>query len=57
MMGCAIFYKKYKEVDTVTSQILIGVPNTTKEDIIKQMMDNKLKTIEDNLVITDKPTN
>jgi hypothetical protein len=35
MTGCAIFYKKCQEVDTVTSQILIGVPNTIKKDIIK----------------------
>ncbi len=39
MMGCMIFYKKCQEVDTVTSQILIGTPNTIKEDIIKQTMD------------------
>ncbi len=26
-MGCAIFYKKCQEVDTVTSQIFIGMPN------------------------------
>ncbi len=25
MMGCVIFYKKCQELDTVTSQILIGV--------------------------------
>jgi hypothetical protein len=30
-MGCAIFYKKCQEVDTVTSQILIGMPNMIKE--------------------------
>ncbi len=54
MMGCMIFYKKCQEVDTVTSQILISTPNTIKEDIIKQTMDNKLKAIEDNLLLTDK---
>jgi hypothetical protein len=45
MMGCVIFYKKCQEVDTVTSQILIGAPNTIEEDIIKQMMDKELKAI------------
>jgi hypothetical protein len=30
MMGCTIFYKKCQEVDTVTSQILIGMLNTIK---------------------------
>jgi hypothetical protein len=54
MMGCAIFYKKYQELDTVTSQILIGAPNTTKEDIIKQTMDDELKAIEKKLLLTDK---
>ena len=53
-MGCAIFYKKCQEVDTVTSQILIGVPNTIKEEIIKQMLDNKLKIIEQTLLKTNK---
>ena len=53
MMGCAIFYKKCQEVDTVTPQILISVPNTTKEDIIKQTMDKELKAIEVNLLLTD----
>ncbi len=35
MMGCAIFDKKCQEVDTVTSQVLIGMPNTIKEEIVK----------------------
>jgi hypothetical protein len=38
MMGCAIYYKKCQEVDTVATQVLIGAPNTIEEDIIKQMM-------------------
>jgi hypothetical protein len=54
MMGCVIFYKKCQEVNTVTSQILISVPNTIKEDIIKQTMDKELKAIEENLLLTDK---
>jgi hypothetical protein len=50
MMGCAIFYKKCQEVDTVTS---IGVPNTIKEEIIKQIMDKELKPIEQILLLTN----
>jgi hypothetical protein len=34
-MGCAIYYKKCQEVDTMMSQILIGVPYRIKEEIIK----------------------
>ncbi len=54
MLGCAIFYKKCKEVDTVTLQILIGAPNTIEEDIIKQTMDKELKKIESTLLLSDK---
>jgi hypothetical protein len=46
MMGCAIYYKKYQEVGTVTSQILISVPNTLKEEMIKQTLDKELKNIK-----------
>jgi hypothetical protein len=53
-MGCAIFYKKCQEVDTVTSQILIGMPNTIEEEIIKQMLDDELKIIEQTLLKIDK---
>jgi hypothetical protein len=28
MMGCAIYYKKCQEVDTVATQVLVGAPNT-----------------------------
>jgi hypothetical protein len=54
MMGCTIFYKKCQEVDTVTSQILIGAPNTIQEDIIKQTMNEDLKKIESTLLLSDK---
>ncbi len=53
-MGCAIFYKKCQEVDTVTSQILIDVPNRIDKEIIKQMLDKELKIIEQALLKTDK---
>jgi hypothetical protein len=54
MMGCAIFYKKCQKVDTVTSQVLIGMPNTIKEEIIKQTIDKKLKRIKQILLLTNK---
>jgi hypothetical protein len=53
-MGCAIYYKKCQEVDTVMSQILIGIPNTIEEEIIKQMLDKKLKNIEQIFLKNDK---
>jgi hypothetical protein len=54
MMGCAIFYKRCQEVDTVTSQILIGAPKTIEEEIIKQMMDKELQRTEKKLLLTNK---
>ncbi len=45
-MGCAIFYKQCQEVNTIAWQILLGAPNTIKEDIIKQTMDKELKLVE-----------
>jgi hypothetical protein len=53
-MGCAIYYKECQEVDTVTSQILIGVPNTIEEKIIKQTLDKELKNIEQILLKNNK---
>jgi hypothetical protein len=40
--GCAIFYKQCQEVSTIARQILLGAPNTIKEDIIKQTMTKEL---------------
>jgi hypothetical protein len=54
MMGCTIFYKKCQEMDTVTSQVLIGVPNTIEEEIIKQTMDKELKRIKQILLLIIK---
>jgi hypothetical protein len=54
MMGCAIYYKKCQEVDTVASQIPIGVPNTIKEETIKQTLDKELKNIKQILLKHDK---
>jgi hypothetical protein len=42
-MGCSIFYKKCQEVDTISTQILIGVPNTIEEEVIKNTLDKKLR--------------
>jgi hypothetical protein len=53
-MGCAIYYKKCQEVDTVMSQILIGVPNTIEEEMIKQMLDKELKNIKQILLKNNK---
>ncbi len=40
-------------MDTVSSLILIGVPNTIKEDIIKATLDVELTKIEQTLLTTD----
>jgi hypothetical protein len=49
-MGCAIFYKQCQEVNTIARQILLGAPNTIKEDIIKQTLDKELKLVEQKLI-------
>ncbi len=49
-MGCAFFYKKCQEVSMVAWQILLGAPNTIKEDIIKQTLDKELKLVEQKLL-------
>ncbi len=54
MMGCAIYYKKCQEVNTVATQVLVGAPNTIEEDIIKQTMDEELKILEKKLMLTNK---
>ncbi len=54
MMGCAIFYKRCQEVDTVATQILVRAPKTIEEEIIKQTMDEELKVLERKLLLTDK---
>jgi hypothetical protein len=38
----------------VTSQLLITMPNTIKEEIIKQTMDKELKCIKQILLLTNK---
>ncbi len=54
MMGCSILYKRRQEVDTVATHVLIGAPNTIKEDVIKQTMDKELKVLEQKLLLMNK---
>ena len=49
-MGGTIFYKQCKKVSTVAWQILLGAPNTIKENIIKQTLDKELKLVEQKLL-------
>jgi hypothetical protein len=53
MMGCAIYYKKCQKVDRVATQVLVGAPNTIKEDVIKQTMDRELMDLEKKLLLTN----
>ena len=45
-MGCTIFYKQCQVVNTIARQILLGAPNSIKEQSIQQIMDNKLVELE-----------
>jgi hypothetical protein len=53
MMGCSLFYKKCQEVDTVSKLILLGVPNSIEEDVIKDTLDKVLVDLESTLLQTD----
>ncbi len=37
----------------MATQVLVGVPNTIEEDIIKQVMDKELKELKEKLILTD----
>jgi len=52
-MGCSLFYKKCQEVDTVSKLILLGVPNSIKEDVIKDTLDKVLSELECTLLQTE----
>jgi hypothetical protein len=52
-MGCSLFYKKCQKVDTVSKLILLGVPNSIKEDVIKDTLDKVLSDLECTLLQTD----
>jgi hypothetical protein len=53
MMGCSLFYKKCQEVDTVSKLILLGVPNSIEEEVIKRTLDEVLADLEGKLLDTD----
>ena len=46
MMRCYLFYKQHQEVDTVSKLILMGLPNSIKEDVIKGIVDQVLVDLE-----------
>jgi hypothetical protein len=48
-----LFYKKCQEVDTVSKLILLGVPNSIEEDVIKGTLDKVLVDLECTLLDTD----
>ena len=52
-MDCSLFYKKCQEVDTVLKLILLGVPNSIGEDVIKDTLDKVLSELECTLLQTD----
>jgi len=52
-MGCSFFYKKCQEVDTVSKLILLGVPNSIEEDVMKDTLDKVLSELECTLLQTD----
>jgi hypothetical protein len=52
-MGCTLFYKKFQEVDTVSKLILLGVPNSIKEEVIQSTLNTVLVNLEITLLNTD----
>jgi hypothetical protein len=52
-MGCTLFYKKCQEVDTVSKLILLGVPNSIKEEVIQSTLNTVLVNVEITLLNTD----
>ncbi len=52
-MGCSLFYKKCQEVDTVSKLILLGVPNSIKEEVIQSTLNTMLINLEVTLLNTD----
>ena len=53
MMCCSLFYKKCQDVDMVSKLILLGVPNSIKEDVIKEIVNKILVDLECTLLCTD----
>ncbi len=56
-MGCSLFYKKCQEVDTVSMLILLGVPNSIKEEVIQSTLNTVLINLEITLLNTDSEYN
>ncbi len=52
-MRCSVFYKKCQKVDTVSKLILLGVPNSIKEEVIKDTLHKVLSELEQDLIRTD----
>jgi len=52
-MGCSLFYKKCQEVDTVSKLILLGIPNSIEEKMIKDTLDKVLSELECTQLQTD----
>ncbi len=52
-MGCSIFYMKCQKVDTVSKLILLGVPNSIEEEVIKYTLDKVLSVLEQDLIRSD----
>jgi len=53
-MGCSIFFKKCQEVDMVSNFVFLRVPNSISEDTVKDIMDEVLQNLEDELIHADK---
>ena len=53
IMGFSTNPKKCQEVDTVSKLILLGVPNSIEEDVIKDTLDKVLSELECTLLQTD----
>jgi hypothetical protein len=52
-MDCTLFYKKCQGVGTVSKLILLGVPNSIQQELIKLTLDKKLASLESTLLVTD----
>ncbi len=53
MMGCLLFYNKCQEGDRVSKLILLGVPNSIKEEVIKRTLDKELASLDSTLLVTE----
>jgi hypothetical protein len=52
-MGCSLFYKKCQEVDMVSKLILLGVPHSIEEEVMKGVLDKESAKLERTLLLTD----